>query len=433
MRQIHANGRARGPDRRQAAPGPDSAARVGRHRLEPLLAPGNPAVRPRATAERGTTFVPRVWVLTEGRAGDDAQIRTLAAALGWPWEVIEARDGLSRVVIDRLRDACGLEGEPRLPEERRGSWPDMVIAAGGRSVSLARRIRRASGGRTRLVFVGRPWAALDQFDLIITTPQYRLPARPNILHNRLPMNRPEPERLAAAARVWRSALRHLPRPWLAILVGGDSGSFRMTRASADRLAVRANAWADACGGSLLVATSGRTPSAAARQLLEGIRDPAWRYRWRAHDPDNPYLGFLALADAFLVTGDSASMLAEALDTGRPVELFPLEQRLFSKLLTSRVLAGAASDAGGSRPARLWARCRDKLTERGYWLPARDLHYMHDVLRARGLLADGGEVRLARSAPRADDLERAVARVRALLPTAARAEQLHQDGRVELVG
>lgn len=381
--------------------------------------PGDPPVRAGDRAERRTAIVPRVWALTEGRAGDDAQIKTLATALGWPCDVIEARDGIGRVIVDRLLDACGLVGEPRLPEPYRGSWPDLVIAVGGRSVSLARRIKRASGGRTRLVFVGRPWAALDQFDLIITTPQYRLPERPNILHNRLPLNRPEPERLAAAAQAWRPALEHLPRPWLAVLVGGDSGSFRMTPASADRLAGRANGWAEACGGSLLVATSGRTPPAAAGRLLQGIRDPAWRYRWQPRDPDNPYLGFLALADAFLVTGDSASMLAEALGTGRPVELFALEQRLVSKLLTSPAVAGASSDAGGSRTLRLWARGRDKLTERGYWLPARDLQHMHGVLRASGLLADVGEP-ASRPEPQADDLERAVARVRALLPATASA-------------
>src|SRR5581483_2108548 len=45
------------------------------------------------------------------------------------------------------------------------------------------------------------------------------------------------------------------------------------------------------------------------------------YRWRPADPDNPYFGYLAVADAFIVTGDSMSMLAEACSTGRPVHVF----------------------------------------------------------------------------------------------------------------
>jgi mitochondrial fission protein ELM1 len=52
--------------------------------------------------------------------------------------------------------------------------------------------------------------------------------------------------------------------------------------------------------------------------------PPWTaripYRWRADDPDNPS-ALLALADRFIVTADSASLLAEACATGKPVQLF----------------------------------------------------------------------------------------------------------------
>ena len=69
-------------------------------------------------------------------------------------------------------------------------WPDIVITAGRRNEPVARWIRQQSGARSRLVHVGRPWAPLENWDLIITTPQYFLPAAPNILHNRLPLHSP---------------------------------------------------------------------------------------------------------------------------------------------------------------------------------------------------------------------------------------------------
>ena len=40
--------------------------------------------------------------------------------------------------------------------------------------------------------------------------------------------------------------------------------------------------------------------------------------------ENPYLGFLALADAFVVTEDSVSMISEAASTGKPVYVAALE-------------------------------------------------------------------------------------------------------------
>ena len=42
--------------------------------------------------------------------------------------------------------------------------------------------------------------------------------------------------------------------------------------------------------------------------------------------DNPYFGILALADRLIVTAESISMISEALATGRPVHVLPLEGR-----------------------------------------------------------------------------------------------------------
>ena len=60
-----------------------------------------------------------------------------------------------------------------------------------------------------------------------------------------------------------------------------------------------------------------------RPFAARCRVPHRLYRWRPDDPDNPYLGFLALADRIIVTSDSMSMLVEATATGKPVFVFDL--------------------------------------------------------------------------------------------------------------
>ena len=40
--------------------------------------------------------------------------------------------------------------------------------------------------------------------------------------------------------------------------------------------------------------------------------------------DNPYYAYLAVADAFLVTADSVSMISEAAMTGKPVHVIELD-------------------------------------------------------------------------------------------------------------
>jgi hypothetical protein len=256
-------------------------------------------------------------------------------------------------------------------------------------------------------------APLEHFDLIITTPQYRLPARPNVLHNAAPLNRIDPERLAAAATRWAPRLAQLPRPYTALLVGGDSSSYVLDPATAHRLAVETSAQVRASGGTLLLTTSARTPPGAARALLAAIDCPAYPYQWRAGDPDNPYLAFLALADRFVVTADSASLLAEACGTGRPVRIFawavrPEARRGIKGLLRRwgawRDRRGTASGIGG--------RVYDRLLYLGVIKPARDFTAYHRALEARGFTTGVGEASGPPSRP-LDDMERAVARVRLL--------------------
>ena len=94
----------------------------------------------------------------------------------------------------------------------------------------------------------------------------------------------------------------------------------MTAAKGVRLGALSEGLARQTGGSLLVAGSPRTPAPAADALRAELAVPNFCYRWG--DPgDNPYRAMLALADAYVVTGESMSMLAEAADTQRPLFIF----------------------------------------------------------------------------------------------------------------
>lgn len=356
---------------------------------------------------------PKVWVLFGKGAGGNAQMLNLARALGWPFEV-------KRLVYNPLNHCPNvLLGASLASVDRRRSapleppWPDLVIAASRRSAPVAQWIRRQSGGRTRLVHLFHAQAPLDRFDLIITTPQYRLPRRANVLHNVAPLNQLDHGALADAARRWAPRFQHLPRPWIALMVGGDSSSYRLSTATAARLGREAARHARAAGGSLLVSTSPRTPGAAADAVLAQTREiAAHRYRWRPDDAENPYLGYLALADEFIVTVDSASLLVEGCATGKPVYLFEWPRRASQRmtLAVSRYLGAAPGVARLHRALVFW----------GLVKPARDFDAYHRALEARGLLRRLGE-RGAEPAARGrlDDMERAVARVRALMRSEGR--------------
>ena len=256
-------------------------------------------------------------------------------------------------------------------------WPDLVITAGRRNEPVARWIRRAAGGTPKLVHIGRPWAAPKLFDLIVTTPQYFVPPAHNVLQIDLPLlPRVELPRPPGTAELqgWQQRLAGLARPWVAVLVGGDSGPYRLT---ATRARALGNLLRDAVrdGGSLLVTTSGRT-SAAAVAALAAVLPPGGHFFDWHRDPrdDNPYRAYLALADRFVVTAESASMLAEACATGRPVAMFDLgaaPHERFESWRWKPLTFALGQRLAPRRLRRDIGRIHTRLIERGhaYWLGA----------------------------------------------------------------
>ncbi|MDZ7750552.1 MAG: ELM1/GtrOC1 family putative glycosyltransferase [Gammaproteobacteria bacterium] len=362
---------------------------------------------------------PRVWVLTGHRHGDAEQLRTLARALGWPWE--EKR--LAYNAFHHLPN--GLAGPSRWSVDGAASdpleapWPDVVLACGKRSVPVARWIKAQSGGHTQLVHLGRPWAPLHHFDLVVTTPQYGLPLRDNVRCNVLPLNRPPAQDDPTETAHWQEAFAGLPRPWIGVLVGGGSLSYRFDATEGRRLGGLLNDLARRHGGSLLLTTSPRTPAAAVTALFDAIDVPAHRHRWGAGAETNPLGVYLASCDRFVVTGDSASMLAETVATGRPVELFPLAEaapglgcwvRGVGQFLTGS--NPMASHRGTPRQQDWRGRWRDRLVAAGVLQTARDMGRLHQELLARGLVRPlGAESEGPAPIPPPDELALTVAWIR----------------------
>lgn len=275
-----------------------------------------------------STGGPRVWALLSYRAGESSQILGLAEALrelsGIDFEEkrIHPRPWRFAISLARLPSSCGVDRRRSSPIAE--PWPDLLISAGAKNEPVARWIKARSGGRTKLVFLGRTWCPPETFDLVVTTPQYRLPEHPQILHNPVTITRIGPERLAEARRSWTDRLGVLPEPRLAVLVGGRSGGWCFGRHAARRLAADLETERARLGGSIMVTTSSRTDPAAAELLDRLIAEPKVVHLWhRDRREDNPYFGFLALAEEIVVTGDSIAMLSEALATGLPVRAFDL--------------------------------------------------------------------------------------------------------------
>jgi mitochondrial fission protein ELM1 len=324
-----------------------------------------------------------IWVLLGARHGDNQQLLAIAQALGLPYRVIQLQFNAAAALAPVLLGATRLSWRTRDAEPLQAPWPPVVLAAGRRSVPAARWIQRQSSGRTRLVHVNRPWAPLSWFDVVVSTPQYALPPRDNVLVNRLPFVPGEPARAVALPASLQQHAAAMPRPWTLVMVGGNSRPYVLDGSAATALAQRVNEQVRSSGGSAWILGSPRTPATAMDRIERALEIPAQVVRWgRA---ENPYAALRRTADRFIVTMDSAAMLTEALLSGRPVLPFALPARPDWRWRLASTWRAAAERA----PASLLARSFDALQDLGWLSSTRDVGLLVRGLEAAGVFEGQG--------------------------------------------
>jgi mitochondrial fission protein ELM1 len=314
----------------------------------------------------------RVWVLDDPRVGTANQAIGIAERLGvpfrrvpmvWnPWTAHIAglmprgslaglRQPSRGIAADLARSAAGVS----LPAGRLPGGgvvrPEVVISAGRRSGAVALWMKHQFG--CKLVHCMSPGLGgllrYSMFDLLVIPEHDRPAPAPNVIPVLGAPHRVSPLLLRQAKVAWQERLGHLPRPRVALLVGGPPRSTGMPPAMAHTLARQVARLVAARGGAVLATTSRRTGGEATEAVSAGLSQCLHLiYRW-GEPGENPYHGFLANADAIVVTGDSVSMVSEACATTAAVyvalpELASPKQRLFAESLYQ---AGHARPLGSS--------------------------------------------------------------------------------------
>ncbi len=260
------------------------------------------------------------WVVTDGKPGMVNQCLGLAEALGIDPVVKEVRlrSPWKQLSPHILRfgnsHANTLESAPLGPP-----WPDLLIATGRHSVASSLAVGKANPATFR-VQIQDPGIDPRNFDLVVVPRHDRLRGA-NVLATDGALHRITPQRLQVEADKWRDRLTPVPHPRVAVMIGGSNAVYRLTKAVMHRLATGLVQWARTYGAGLMVTASRRT-GADNEAILRETLAPVGGFVWDGRG-ENPYFGFLGLADVIVVTGDSVSMVSEACSTGKPVYVVDL--------------------------------------------------------------------------------------------------------------
>ena len=291
--------------------------------------------------------------MSDGRAGIEAQVVGLSEAIARlvPCEVTVKRVGWKGDIGRlpwwlNLLPKRWLTPESDIPRSKSDAWPDLWIAAGRATLPLSIRAKRWSGGKTYVVQIQDPRAPATMFDLVVP-PKHDRMAGDNILAITGSPHRVTPGRLESEYEAFKALIDPLPRPRVAVLIGGKSKAFDLSSERAAQIAHSIQIPLEQDGGSLLMTFSRRTPDPARALMAARLRHLPGVV-WNGEGP-NPYFAFLAAADYILVTEDSTNMATEAASTGKPVFVLKMDGtslkfRLFHEELES---LGAARPYGGA--------------------------------------------------------------------------------------
>ncbi len=303
--------------------------------------PSSPNAR---DGETSLSQAPLIWLLLSDKTGDNAQLMAVAEQLPWAYQIkhVAVREPYK---LGKPKIAGSLHHVDQAQSDAlQPPWPDLVIAIGRRMSMVALWIQEQSKGRTKIALLGPPKGLAHRFDLAVVSEQYRQPRRANLLRIKYPLQRIDEAAISAEAEAWRGEFAALPKPLIAVMVGGLTKAVRFDAATARRLARDLTELLARDGGSLVVTTSRRTPPEVTRILKDDLPSNAILYDWSPTGDRNPYRALLGLADRFVVTSDSLSMLMETSRLGRPLAIYRLPS---SSWLAGRLLARFAE----GNPAR----------------------------------------------------------------------------------
>ena len=321
----------------------------------------------------------RLWVVSDGRTGHENLALGVAETLGLKPEIKRVRtDGFWAALAPfgpPPAGSVGKNGSVAAPP-----WPALVIGVGRCAMPYLTAIRKESGGASFVMALQNPVVSPKNFDLVWAPAHDELEGD-NVISSITGPHRLSPQAVAAAGADYAKQLAGFPARKVAVLLGGPTPAYRFGEMEARLLCAQLDQLGQDIG--FLITTSRRTP----KEVTDVVK--AWANArkakfWSGEEGPNPYLGYLGVADAIVVTSDSANMLGEAASTGKPIYVFQAPEKDLKRAAKFARLHDAIQTAGASRRLMgaldswtyepldanrfIAAALRSRLAERGVNLP-----------------------------------------------------------------
>src|SRR3989338_6102807 len=203
------------------------------------------------------------------------------------------------------------------------TYADIVISCGSSLAALNLLVKHENNAKS--VVIMKPPFSSRRFDLVIAPKHDRLKPAKNVFRVRTSPSLVTEEYLRISGALFSKYLEGSNgSKRIGLLVGGDTEHLRFSKDYFEKLIQELNLYSAESGSVVLATSSRRTPAWADECLKRTFADKArcpLLVIANEFNPPDTVGGILALSDRVVVSGESMSMVSEAISSGKPVLVF----------------------------------------------------------------------------------------------------------------
>ena len=270
------------------------------------------------------------WILSSGLIGCENQCLGVIERLGIETEIKKIKPSIAVSLFAPY-------GTPFLNPQVREPWPDLVIAAGRKTIPYLKYIRKASKKECKTIYLQDPRIDSKEFD-IVWAPEHDSIEGNNVIKTITSPNRVTNELLNYHHDEWLDKLSKLKGPFIGFLIGGKSKAYNFNDDECEKI-IQALNFVISNGYTPLITLSRRSP----KKLSNRIKNLLINEKNLFYDGqgDNPYFAILKASEIIITTPDSANMISEAINVPKPVYYIDIKSnsKRFNKFINTLVNSG----------------------------------------------------------------------------------------------
>ncbi len=267
----------------------------------------------------------RILILGDERPGTLSQSIALAEELKMPYKIIDLKySKLAKIPNFFLSESLlRLDKKSRQSIKNIKDFPKIIISAGRKSATIASHLKFKSQGKSKIIQIMNPNMNFLKFDAIILPYHDGIFSQKNqnVINVIGALTKIDQQEILQEKEKFANLFTTTRNYKIALMLGGSSKKTKFSTQNAINLGKIVSKIAKNMNAKLFVLNSRRSGFELTHSLSSNLDCDHQVFDWKKLQGQNPYLASLAIADFFIISGDSVSMISQCCATGKPVYIF----------------------------------------------------------------------------------------------------------------